>query len=96
MYLNPGPPYVLAATPLTPESSLIGSRRSDEMYPVLTDTSACCVSEMLKLPRPVMRVRWFGLCCSGLSDRFFVAMMRFSNSGTLVTPSSSSYSPCRK
>src|SRR5687767_1589448 len=82
LYLNPGTPYVLAATPLTPESSLRGSRRSDEMYPVLTETSACCVREMLKLPRPVIRVRWFGLSCVGRSLRFLAAMMRFSNSGT--------------
>src|SRR5687768_13220328 len=51
---------------------------------------------MLKLPRAVPLVRRLGLCSFGRRERLRAERYRCSNSGTFVTPSSSSYSPDAK
>ena len=87
---------MLAATPGVPESSERGRETSCEMYPELTATSALGDSVTFRFARVVNFVSPPGFCWTGESERLRDAMKARSNWGTMVTPSSSSTSVCRK
>ena len=82
--------------PAVPESSLRGSLRSWEMYPELMARSISSERAMFRFARTVAFFSRPGFSWSDVRESPRAAMYRFSNSGTFVTPSSSSHSPWRK